>query len=57
MGQSGREGRRCRGKGHAYWYFETMKEYINPALYARVIIECIAVKAAELRGIPFQGGA
>ena len=35
-------------KGHACGYRRTMGEGINPALYARVVIECVAVKVAKL---------
>ena len=39
-------------KGHACRYFKTMEESINPAFYAWVIIECVAVDVAKFRGIP-----
>lgn len=32
-----------------------MGESINPAFYTRVVIERVAVKVAELRGILFEG--
>ena len=37
-----------KGKGHACRYLKTMGEDINPAFHARVVIERVAVKVAEL---------
>lgn len=34
-----------------------MGEGINPAFYARVIIEHVAVEVAELKGVPFESRA
>ncbi len=34
-----------------------MGEGINPTLYAQVVIECVVVEVAELRGVPFKSGA
>lgn len=48
----------CREvKSHARRQFETMGEYVDAALYSRVVIESVAVKVAEFRGLPLQGGA
>lgn len=38
-------------KSHACMYLKTMRESINPAFHARVIIECVTVKIAELKGV------
>lgn len=38
-----------KAKGNACWYFKVMGENVDPA--ARVVIEGIAVKVAELKGI------
>lgn len=40
-------------KGHAYRYFKIMEESINLAFHACVVIESIAIKIAEFRGVPF----
>lgn len=34
-----------------------MGKSINPALYTWVVIKCITVEVAELRGVPLEGGA
>ena len=34
-----------------------MGECVDPALYPRVVVESVTVKVAELRDVPFQGGA
>ena len=34
-----------------------MEESINPALYARVVIERIAVEVTKLGSVPFEDGA
>lgn len=39
-------------KGHIYRYLKTIEECINPAFYAQIVIERIAVKVAEFRGVP-----
>lgn len=39
-------------KFYAHRYFKTIGERINFALYVWVVIERIAVKVAEFRGIP-----
>lgn len=39
-------------KGHACRYFKTTGEGIYPAFHARVVIERVAVKVAELGCIP-----
>lgn len=46
-----------KAKGHARKYFKTIGESINLALHAWVVIECVAVKVAELRDVPLQDGA
>ena len=40
-------------KSNACRYFETMKESINPAFYAGVIIEYVAVEITELKDVLF----
>ncbi len=40
-------------KGHAYRYLKTMGESINLAFHTCVVIESIADKIAEFRGVPF----
>ena len=44
-------------ESHACRYLETMEESIDPALHSRVVVEGVAVKVAELQGVPLQGGA
>lgn len=39
-------------KLNACRYFKMMGEGVDPAFYARVIVEDIAVKVAELRAVP-----
>lgn len=39
-------------KSHACRYFKSMGDSINPAFHARVIVEGITVKVAELKGVP-----
>lgn len=46
-----------QAKSHARREFKTMREDINPALHARVIIERVAVEVAELRDVPLKGKA
>lgn len=48
---------RQEAKSNACWYLKTMGECVDQALYARVVVEGIAVKVAEFRGVPLQGGA
>lgn len=43
-------------KSHARRVFKTMGEGINSALHAWVVIERVAVKVAELRVVPLEGG-
>lgn len=33
-----------------------MREGVDLAFHAQVVVEGIAVEVAELRGVPFQGG-
>lgn len=40
-----------KAKGNACQYFEAVTEGVDLALYAQVVVEGIAVKIAELRGI------
>lgn len=46
-----------KAKGDACWHFELMGEGIDPAFHARVVVEGIAVKVAELRCVPLQSRA
>ncbi len=43
--------------GHACKDLKTMGEGINPALYARVVIERVVIEVAELRGVSLESGA
>lgn len=40
-------------KYNAHRYFEVMREGINPAFHAWVVVKGIAVEIAELRDVPF----
>lgn len=40
-----------KAKGYACKYLETMGENVNPVFYTQVVIECVAVEVAELRGV------
>lgn len=40
-------------KDYACRYLKTMEESINPALYAQVVMECVTIKVAKLKGVPF----
>lgn len=42
-----------KAKSYARRYFKTMGKNINQAFHAWVVIERVAVKVAELRGVPF----
>ena len=42
-------------KGHPCNYLKTMGKSINPVFHAWVVIEHVAVKIAELRGVPLEG--
>lgn len=44
-------------KSNTSWHLETMGEFVNPTLYAQVVVEGIAVKVAKFRDVPLQGGA
>ena len=44
-------------ESHTCRYLETMGESVDPALHSRVVVEGVAVKVAEFRGVPLQGGA
>ncbi len=44
---------RKKAKGYSRRYLKMIGEGIDPALHARVVIERVAVKVAELRGVPF----
>lgn len=46
-----------KAKSHARRHLETMRECVDPALHSRVIVESVAVKVAEFKGISLQGGA
>lgn len=46
-----------QAKDHTRKDFKTMGEGINQALHARVVIERITVKVAELKDIPLEGRA
>lgn len=46
-----------KAKSHACRYLKTMGERVDLAFYVRVVVESLAVKIAELRGVPLQGGA
>lgn len=39
-------------KGNACQYFEVVREDVNLALYAQVVVEDIAVEITKLRGVP-----
>lgn len=38
-------------KSNASWHLETMGEFVNPTLYAPVVVEGIAVKVAKFRDV------
>lgn len=44
-------------KSHARKYLKMMEEYINPVLHACVIIERVAAKVAEFRGVLLENKA
>lgn len=46
-----------KAKDHACKYLKTMEECINLVFHAWVVIKCVAIEVAELKGIPLQGGA
>ena len=48
---------RQEAKSHACRYLETMGESVDLALHFQVVVEDVAVKIAELQGVPLQGGA
>ncbi len=44
-------------KGNTCWHFEAMEEDVDLVFHARVVVEGIAVKVVELRGVPLYGRA
>lgn len=40
-------------KDNAYQYFQMMEESVDSAIHTQVIVEGIAVKVTELRGVSF----
>lgn len=43
-------------KGNARQYFEAMRDSVDPALHAWVVVEDIVVKVVELKNVPIQNG-
>lgn len=44
-------------KGNACRYFETTREGVDLVFHARVVVEGVVIKVAELKSVSFQGGA
>lgn len=44
-------------KDNVCWYFEAIKEGVDSAFHAQVVVKGIAVEVAELKAVPLQSGA